>query len=404
MELDNGKRFITNFRYNLKESFLKDPLNGDISKLKTLSTGSEEAFDSDCQQTMVGYVQENYNQKTGESMKNFKATCFFGQQVQHYDIETTKPIEEGEKKMKFNKIIKHNAAASLDLLATNKNSTAEAVKKTEKAPAAKAQAQVEEEATVDDSDKLTPPDAMKVQLNQKRAKKNKRSNLHLEHVPSDEMDLLISTVNQANLGWKASTCKLQKHHKDYGKGQNCEDNELLLISDDDAAPKQSRGPIHPQNMLAQVSSEQRVEMKLNEFGASNDKLFASTLQQAQKWRKQYANAQDIPESEIPDSYDFRNINGYDFTGPVRDQGKCGSCYTVAFVQAVEARLKLKYGKQIPVISAQQVMQCNFLNEGCEGGWPHMNAYFMERGYMVSDECAPYKGMTKGQQCSNYEAC
>lgn len=81
VELDNGKRFITNFRYNLKESFLKDPLNGDISKLGTLSTGSEEAFDSDCKQTMVGYVQDNYNQKTGESMKNFKATCFFGQQV-----------------------------------------------------------------------------------------------------------------------------------------------------------------------------------------------------------------------------------------------------------------------------------------------------------------------------------
>jgi len=52
----------------------------------------------------------------------------------------------------------------------------------------------------------------------KSKKSNKRSNLHLEHVPSDEMDLLISTVNQANLGWKASTCKLQKHHKDYGKG------------------------------------------------------------------------------------------------------------------------------------------------------------------------------------------
>jgi hypothetical protein len=45
-----------------------------------------------------------------------------------------------------------------------------------------------------------------------------------------------------------------------------------------------------------------------------------------------------------------------------------------------------------------------MNEGCEGGWPHMNAYFMERGYMVSDECAPYKGLTKGQSCANYETC
>ena len=157
-------------------------------------------------------------------------------------------------------------------------------------------------------------------------------------------------------------------------------------------------------MLAQISNEERVEMTLYEFGAKDDKLFKETLDKAQKWRKQYTAAQDIPDADIPDSYDFRNINGYDFTGPVRDQGKCGSCYTVAFVQAVEARLKLKYGKQVPVLSSQQVMQCNFLNEGCEGGWPHLNAYFNERGYMVSDDCAPYKGMTKGVTCSKYESC
>lgn len=163
------------------------------------------------------------------------------------------------------------------------------------------------------------------------------------------MDLLISTVNQANLGWKASTCKLQKSHKDYGKGQNCEDDDFLMIADDDTAKSR---PIHPQNMLAQVSNEQRVGMTLYEFGAQDDKLFKETLEKAQKWQKQYKNAQDIPDSDIPDSYDFRNINGYDFTGPVRDQGKCGSCYTVAFTQAMEARLKLKYGKKVPVLSSQ----------------------------------------------------
>lgn len=83
VELDNGKRFITNFRYNLKESVLANPLSGDTSKLGELSTGSEEAFDSDCQSTMVGYVEDDYTNslKSGESMKNFKATCFFGQQV-----------------------------------------------------------------------------------------------------------------------------------------------------------------------------------------------------------------------------------------------------------------------------------------------------------------------------------
>jgi hypothetical protein len=31
--------------------------------------------------------------------------------------------------------------------------------------------------------------------------------MHLEHKPSDAMDLMISAVNKADLGWKADVCK-----------------------------------------------------------------------------------------------------------------------------------------------------------------------------------------------------
>jgi Fe-S cluster biogenesis protein NfuA len=47
------------------------------------------------------------------------------------------------------------------------------------------------------------------------------------------------------------------------------------------------------------------------------------------------------------SFDLRNVDGFDFTGKIRDQGGCGSCYTVAFTQAVESKLKVKYGKDVP---------------------------------------------------------
>ena len=96
---------------------MKNPLGGDLSKLSDLTTGSEEAFDSVCDSTMVGYLQEDYNSSkdSKESMRNFQATCFFAQQNQHYDIEQTKPVEEGEKKLKFNKIVKHNSQANKEL-------------------------------------------------------------------------------------------------------------------------------------------------------------------------------------------------------------------------------------------------------------------------------------------------
>lgn len=59
---------------------------------------------------------------------------------------------------------------------------------------------------------------------------------------------------------------------------------------------------------------------------------------------------EIPDKELPESFDLRNINGYDFTSEFRDQGHCGSCYTVSFIQVAEARLKMKYGKQPPLLS------------------------------------------------------
>jgi len=54
------------------------------------------------------------------------------------------------------------------------------------------------------------------------------------------------------------------------------------------------------------------------------------LDKVQNYAKKYKTADDIPDSEIPESLNFANIDGFDFTGPIRDQGACGSCYTVSF--------------------------------------------------------------------------
>jgi hypothetical protein len=37
-----------------------------------------------------------------------------------------------------------------------------------------------------------------------------------------------------------------------------------------------------------------------------------------KWRVQYKKQSDIPNSEIPDSFDLRQINGFNFAGKIRD--------------------------------------------------------------------------------------
>lgn len=60
IELDNGIRFLSNFRYNMKDTISKDPLteattNG-ISKFATIESGDQDKFDSQCNESMVGFV------------------------------------------------------------------------------------------------------------------------------------------------------------------------------------------------------------------------------------------------------------------------------------------------------------------------------------------------------------
>ena len=81
-----------------------------------------------------------------------------------------------------------------------------------------------------------------------------------------------------------------------------------------------------------------------------ESIVYGALDKVQEWYKKYNSADEIPEKHIPEQYDMRNIDGFDFTNPLRDQGACGSCYTVSFTQVIESRLKQRYGKKVPVLS------------------------------------------------------
>lgn len=53
---------------------------------------------------------------------------------------------------------------------------------------------------------------------------------------------------------------------------------------------------------------------------------------------------------------------------------------------------MKTGQDVPDLSVQHAMICNFLNEGCQGGWPEMNGYYFEQGAsLVEESCGIYIG-------------
>lgn len=120
--------------------------------------------------------------------------------------------------------------------------------------------------------------------------------------------------------------------------------------------------------------------------------------------KKYEKPEDIPDDELPESFDWRNVKGYDFVAKPKNQEACGSCYTFSYSGCIENRLQVKYGKSIPPLSTQQMMTCNYMTEGCDGGWSQFHGFFHQSAYMVSEACAPYTASTKGKHCSDYAQC
>lgn len=77
--------------------------------------------------------------------------------------------------------------------------------------------------------------------------------------------------------------------------------------------------------------------------------------------------------------------------PVRDQGRCGSCWAFAAVASIEATIWLR-NKTSVVLSPQQLVDCSgkYGNEGCDGGivgWAYDYIWdkgsVMEKSYLYS---------------------
>jgi cathepsin C len=97
----------------------------------------------------------------------------------------------------------------------------------------------------------------------------------------------------------------------------------------------------------------------------------------------------IGKDDLPAQFTWENFEGFNFVGDIADQGSCGSCYVVASTTMLESRIMLYYGEKND-LSSQFPLQCNFMNEGCHGGWGIFNGIFLENYYTCERNEAPYK--------------
>lgn len=79
-------------------------------------------------------------------------------------------------------------------------------------------------------------------------------------------------------------------------------------------------------------------------------------------------------------------------GPVRSQGRCGSCWAFAATGLLEGQQVLTVNESVVPLSVQQLVDCNRdqYNKGCGGGFEDRAVkYIIKNGGIVSDRDYPY---------------
>lgn len=101
----------------------------------------------------------------------------------------------------------------------------------------------------------------------------------------------------------------------------------------------------------------------------------------------------IPEAEVqavrdlPDNFDSR-IRWPKCVHPIRNQGKCGSCWAHGSTEALSDRFCIS-GHDLN-LSPQDLVSCDKTSYGCKGGYLSGAYVYMEKFGAVLEECFPYK--------------
>ncbi|HUP82417.1 MAG TPA: C1 family peptidase, partial [Pirellula sp.] len=97
---------------------------------------------------------------------------------------------------------------------------------------------------------------------------------------------------------------------------------------------------------------------------------------------------------LPTGLDWRTKAPFPVS-PVQNQGICGSCYAFGVTNAIQSAKIMKLGSAsaVPVLSAEEIIDCDGLNHGCDGGNSPLSAdRAIARGGLPNATAYPYTAL------------
>jgi len=113
------------------------------------------------------------------------------------------------------------------------------------------------------------------------------------------------------------------------------------------------------------------------------------------------------DSDLPDSFDWRDCHGLDYITAIKDQANCGSCWAFGVLGVLEGVVNAYYNNvSLDLnLSEQDLVSCDSPpNEGCGGGWLDMALDYLQANGVANETCFPYNAtdVLCSQKCDDWE--
>jgi C1A family cysteine protease len=111
-------------------------------------------------------------------------------------------------------------------------------------------------------------------------------------------------------------------------------------------------------------------------------------------------------AEFPPAWDWRDVEGSNWTTPIRDQAACGSCVAFGTVGVLESMLKLHHDDASlqPDLSEAHLFFCGCGNCCDEGWWPSYALDYARDSGVPDEACFPYQdhNMPCADTCTDWQ--